>query len=385
MSEVAQSHLDRAILINRIAKKIADNTVFAGEKAFQLKDGFKINNPISKIYIFGTGGTGGWFIPKLVKILNDASAKFLVNKVEVILVDGDIVELKNVARQNFIVDDVGTNKAEVMSDRYGPHLVNNMEMFFIDKFVGNKTIIEKYPEESRDKFINIDDLFSTVINDDTVLILNFIDNAITRKVIHAKAIAMGKDKKSKSNILIFDVANNSYNGQVNFSYYPALIGQENYFAPSNFFLNYPSHLSDLEGLKLENCADADVTTTDQLFNANDFAASLIGNSVNALIQDKSIKNGLIKFTTGNNVEVSTDYKLCNASNDIMMTVVNRTISEHYLNWNLSSEEIGIIERAIEAVKGQDDYKNILELNVCNDIVKYILDEFTSSFSKFNPK
>lgn len=385
MTEVAQNHLSALARYNGFIKKASDATLFGG--AYKLKDGFKIQHPITKFYIFGTGGTGGWFIPKLVKILNDASAKFLVNKVEVVLIDGDRVELKNVARQNFIVEDVGSNKAEIMCDRYAPHLVPNVDMFFVDKFVGNKTIINKYKEEQRDKFVDIDAMFSAITATETAVVLNFIDNAITRKTIHAKVISLNKTRNSASNILIFDVANNAYNGQINFSYYGNAYGaQEFYTSPSNFFLNYPTHLSDLEGLKLENCADADVASVDQLFNANDFAASLIGNQINALIQDKVVKNGLVQFTTGNNISVSSDYKLCNATISELNFMARSLNNPGYRDYNTPADVQKILRGGIYKFP-EDTAIPIADFTADSfeKINNYILDEFNSSFQKFTPK
>lgn len=384
MTEVAQNHLDNLTRYNGFIKKASDSTMFSAN--YKLKDGFKIDFPIAKIYIFGTGGTGGWFVPKLVKILNDASAKFLVGKVEVILIDGDQVELKNVARQNFIVDDVGRNKAEVMCDRYAPHLVPNIDMFFVDKFVGNKTIISKYSDDHKSKFVDINAMFATPGKNETFLVLNFIDNAITRKTIHAKALTANLNRIGKNNILIFDVANNAYNGQVNFSYYGNSDVSEYYTAPSGFFLNYPEHLADLEGLKLENCADADVASVDQLFNANDFAASLIGNAVNALIQDKYIKNGLISFTTGNNIEVKTEYKLCNAGMAELSYLAMLLNDPLFKEWNLPSEAQKVIRDSLYGV-AHDGTMPIEGFNYTSfkEINDYILNEFNSSFKEFVSK
>lgn len=45
-----------------------------------------------KLFIFGAGGTTSWILPKLLKIYNDLLHKRSHNfKVEIILVDGDIV------------------------------------------------------------------------------------------------------------------------------------------------------------------------------------------------------------------------------------------------------------------------------------------------------
>lgn len=47
----------------------------------------------SKIFIFGAGGTTSWFLPKLLKIYNDAFNKLPESRynLEIILIDKDIV------------------------------------------------------------------------------------------------------------------------------------------------------------------------------------------------------------------------------------------------------------------------------------------------------
>ena len=63
------------------------------------------NIPV-KILIIGAGGTGGYVIPHLYRIAY-ASGR----KCQIIIADGDIVERKNLIRQNFAECDIGNNKA----------------------------------------------------------------------------------------------------------------------------------------------------------------------------------------------------------------------------------------------------------------------------------
>ena len=63
-----------------------------------------------KVIVVGAGGTGGRVIPPLMQILRRGDS--------VAIVDGDHVEDRNLARQNFRLRDIGENKAEVMARRY---------------------------------------------------------------------------------------------------------------------------------------------------------------------------------------------------------------------------------------------------------------------------
>lgn len=66
-----------------------------------------------KIVVIGAGGTGGYVIPHLYR-LGYASGR----SVRIIICDGDVVEEKNLIRQNFIAQDIGRNKAQVQAERY---------------------------------------------------------------------------------------------------------------------------------------------------------------------------------------------------------------------------------------------------------------------------
>lgn len=63
-----------------------------------------------RVVVVGAGGTGGRLIPALMQVLRRGDS--------VAIVDGDHVEDRNLARQNFRTRDVGENKAEVMARRY---------------------------------------------------------------------------------------------------------------------------------------------------------------------------------------------------------------------------------------------------------------------------
>ena len=91
---------------------------------------FRTDCPVH-IVMLGCSGTGGHIAPHLYRLLH---ALFRPSKV--ILCDGDIVEKKNLVRQNFIASDLGKNKAEVLATRYSGAFV--METCFSDRFVENE-------------------------------------------------------------------------------------------------------------------------------------------------------------------------------------------------------------------------------------------------------
>lgn len=63
-----------------------------------------------KAYIVGAGGVGSFLTPALC---------MLIGRENVIVIDGDKLEKKNLNRQLFTPADTGRNKAEALADKYG--------------------------------------------------------------------------------------------------------------------------------------------------------------------------------------------------------------------------------------------------------------------------
>ena len=81
-----------------------------------------------KIVMLGAGGTGGHIAPHLYRLLYS-----LKRPVRFIICDGDVVEEKNLVRQNFIPADLGENKAKVLAERYSS--VFGLETEYVPSFV----------------------------------------------------------------------------------------------------------------------------------------------------------------------------------------------------------------------------------------------------------
>lgn len=88
---------------------------------------FPMDRPV-KVVMLGAGGTGGYVAPYLFRLLHmlDRPARFII-------CDGDLVEAKNLDRQNFVEADLGENKARVLSERYSTVL--GMETEYVPNFI----------------------------------------------------------------------------------------------------------------------------------------------------------------------------------------------------------------------------------------------------------
>ncbi len=88
---------------------------------------FSRSRPV-KIVMLGAGGTGGHIAPHLYRLLYS-----LDRPVRFIICDGDVVEEKNLVRQNFTPADLGENKAKVLAERYST--VFGMETEYVPAYV----------------------------------------------------------------------------------------------------------------------------------------------------------------------------------------------------------------------------------------------------------
>lgn len=88
---------------------------------------FSKTRPV-KIVMLGAGGIGGHITPHLYHLLYS-----LERSVRFILCDGDVMEEKNLVRQNFTPADLGENKAQVLAKRYST--VFGTETEYVPSFV----------------------------------------------------------------------------------------------------------------------------------------------------------------------------------------------------------------------------------------------------------
>lgn len=71
------------------------------------------------VLLVGCGGTGAYVaghLARLIQVLNESLHRF--HEITLAFADGDVVEKKNLARQHFVGQDLGLNKAGVLAQRY---------------------------------------------------------------------------------------------------------------------------------------------------------------------------------------------------------------------------------------------------------------------------
>lgn len=142
---------------------------------------------MKKILIVGCGGTGSNLIKELARYISFRYER-QEDRPQVVLIDGDVVETKNLERQSFDVNDVHQNKAEAMS-----MAVN--DVFDVD--------FSYYPQY----ITEIEQLKRLTEDDLEIMIVGCVDNHNCRQVLHAFF-------QSLQNGIYIDAANEYSGGEV---------------------------------------------------------------------------------------------------------------------------------------------------------------------------
>jgi len=82
---------------------------------------FDYSRDIHHIAVVGLGGTGSQLARSIARLLFDMRERRLQTP-ELMFIDPDVVEYKNVGRQMFTVADIGGNKAEILATRFNKAL-----------------------------------------------------------------------------------------------------------------------------------------------------------------------------------------------------------------------------------------------------------------------
>ena len=224
-----------------------------------------------KIIVLGAGGTGGWLIPHIYRI-GYATGRDL----KVVICDADIVEQKNLIRQNFIEQDIGQVKSQVLAERYSSCF--GMSCAFLPHFIET--------EEELSFLVRPEPLYVVEEREpQKVILIGAVDNIKTRKLCH-QVFSKCRD------LVYIDSGNGLDTGQVVcgvrssgrtiyrplFEVFPEMQEIED---------QYPSELS---------CADRAVSEP-QSVTANLFAASIITSFLYDLLVNGRLKTHFVTFNS----------------------------------------------------------------------------------------
>lgn len=156
---------------------------------------FSLERPV-KIVMLGAGGTGGYAAPHIYRLVHT-----LERPVRFLIADGDIVEEKNLVRQNFTEADLGLNKARVVAERYSG--VFGLETSYVPDFIESP---EKLEELIKPDIRRVSEYSSKTVKE-LVILIGAVDNNRSRQLCHEVFM-------KAENLVYIDSGNGEDTGQV---------------------------------------------------------------------------------------------------------------------------------------------------------------------------
>lgn len=242
--------------------------------------------------VIGAGGTGGRLVPLLAQFLKTAN---WIQNPKIYVVDHDIVEEKNLVRQNFIKLDLNKAKAVVLAERYGKAFDLNIvpvvkQVQRLEKQDGQLALDNAAHADHGTVRVSL----ATIRN---AVIVMCVDSAKARHDILSHLLSPGIGK----NLLILDAGNENDFGQI------VIFNDSCYVVPSAFttresiqklplkggLLPFNADVSilpvpiafynDLKDLDAKSCADLDQTLA-----INATMATFMMGIIQNLLYDKPI-------------------------------------------------------------------------------------------------
>ena len=230
---------------------------------------FPTNVPVN-ITLLGAGGTGGHAAPHLYRLLRS-----LGRPARLTVCDGDLVEEKNLARQNFIAQDLGRNKARVLAERYAGAL--GMETCYVPEYVEcEERLAELVRPEKTSPGREAEKTLS--------LLIGCVDNNRSRRMCHGVFTA-------SDSLVYVDSGNGESTGQVVCGIRQ---GGKTVFPPVGEL--YPDVLEETDRFPSElSCAEAAVSAP-QSIAANVLAAAAITSFAYGILVLGKLETGSASFS-----------------------------------------------------------------------------------------
>lgn len=144
------------------------------------------------IHLIGAGGTGGYAAEYLARLL--AGGEHTIH-----IYDGDMVESKNLKRQNFTVADLDRNKAEILCERLEANILHAPKLIPHAQYVKCKEDL-------------LAEIMLSLETDESLIIIQAVDNIATRKMVNE--IIMKDLVEVRVLTIALDSGNSDQGGQV---------------------------------------------------------------------------------------------------------------------------------------------------------------------------
>lgn len=153
-----------------------------------------LNMPLKEklnIHVIGAGGTGGYCTEFLARLLAGGKHKIHVY-------DGDMVEVKNLKRQNFSKDDVDLNKAEALCKKLSEQVLDAPEL-------------TPHPAYITDEDSLLAEILLSLEADESLIVVLAVDNVATRRLVNN--VIFGKLVENRILTVALDSGNDDQGGQ----------------------------------------------------------------------------------------------------------------------------------------------------------------------------
>lgn len=246
--------------------------------------------------VVGSGGTGSYLVPSLLSYFKGISTR-LNDENHILLIDGDIVEEKNLLRQGFLTSSLNQSKSEAIYNMYKDGYPD-FNLYYEDKFLLFADELVNYVKK------HIDDL-------DEVLLFSCVDNnfARLRMLVGQQLI---KQEFPDLSVTFVDSGNEEWHGQSIVSHLPSgtlpvinmlkgklTLVEENYCdTVDNIFVRMNDWENHLDKGEHELSCDIVAVSHPQNIGTNMVAATAMVSVLDKVLKQDDIKN--IQFNASKN-------------------------------------------------------------------------------------
>jgi PRTRC genetic system ThiF family protein len=237
---------------------------------------------IQNILVVGCGGTGSYIIPNLARIVANSKTPVCLT-----IADADVVEEKNLLRQNFIKSDVGKNKAEALAKRYSSAF--GIQVQYLAKYLEKPDDIASALRGASVSNMNY--------GNTVPLVISCVDNIKARKVIVDALVAA-----YPHGAYLVDCGNEEQTGQVLLSVITDnKVASTGVYRTPHIFEVYPELTERLKTDKFASelsCAEM-AESSPQFGFVNLNAATIAMNFIYDLINKNPITTYMVEFSIKN--------------------------------------------------------------------------------------
>jgi molybdopterin/thiamine biosynthesis adenylyltransferase len=222
-----------------------------------------------RFVIIGLGGTGGYLFYYLSRLIASMPDK---GNYQILIADADIVEAKNLVRQNFVMSDVGLSKVAVLAERYGN--VYDMDIPYYDHYVEDTATLHDLVQNRKLCFIP-----------NVTFLLGCVDNNYSRQLFNQFF------EEYTWPLVYIDSGNDEFSGQV----VVGVKGEGKIVLPPLGWY-YPDVLQDKDTIApSEESCQVKAVSSPQNISTNIFAATIVFSLVNSFCFGEGLEASCVTF------------------------------------------------------------------------------------------